>query len=207
MSVGRRKRTLSDEEHALWQKVADSIEPLKRARRRSAVAAKLQDESPAPSVLVSQAAATSPPPPPPKKLHKVKSPPAEKPKPLIKPSPPALAPIDARTKRKLARGALPIEERIDLHGLTQHDAYSALRGFIAGARLRGLKMVLVITGKGRRGDVNHLGHDVFSPGERGVLRRLVPQWLSLPDMRDGSGAIYVRLRALKLRTDSREEER
>ena len=30
---------------------------------------------------------------------------------------------------------MPIEGRIDLHGLTQHDAYMALRGFIAGARI------------------------------------------------------------------------
>jgi DNA-nicking Smr family endonuclease len=224
MSVGRRKRALSDEERVLWQKVAESIEPLKRSRRRSPapdVAAKPEDEDKAPtSAVVSEAAAPLPPPPP-KKLHRTKAIPTVAPKPPAKPSPPSLAPIDARTKRKIARGVVPIEERIDLHGLTQRDAYAALRGFIASARHRGLKVVLVITGKGRRGDSGHLGHDVFSPGERGVLRRLVPQWLSLPDMRDyvvgfeeahiahgGGGAIYVRLRASKTaRPDPGEEER
>ena len=209
MSVGRRKRALSDEEHALWQKVAESIEPLKRVRRRASgkrIDAKPEEAAPT-SALVSETAAPHPPPPP-KKPHRSKPPPATA-KPAPKPAPP-LAPIDARTKRKIARGAVPIEERIDLHGLTQHDAYMALRGFIAGACVRGLKVVLVITGKGRRTEGAHLGHDVFSPGERGVLRRLVPQWLGLPDMRDyvvgfeeahvahgGGGAIYVRLRALR----------
>jgi DNA-nicking Smr family endonuclease len=55
-------------------------------------------------------------------------------------------------------------------------------------------LVLVITGKGRGGEV-------------GVLRRQVPQWLSLPEFRSfvigfedahiahgGEGAIYVRVR-------------
>jgi len=219
MSVGRRKRALSEEEHALWQKVAESIEPLKRSRRRASVPTAKPEETAPTSALVSEAAAPHPPPPP-KKLHRTKQAPVVAPKPPAKPSPPSLAPIDARTKRKIARGIVPIEQRIDLHGLTQRDAYAALRGFIAGARQRGLKVVLVITGKGRRGDGGHLGHDVFSPGERGVLRRLVPQWLSLPDMRDyvvgfeeahishgGGGAIYVRLRAAKVvRPADREEE-
>ena len=60
----------------------------------------------------------------------------------------------------------------------------------------GAKVVLVITGKGVRGD-----------GERGVLKRQVPMWLRLPEFRDmvvgfetagighgGEGAMYVRLR-------------
>lgn len=222
MSVGRRKRTLSDEERALWQKVAESIEPLKRSRRKSA---KPEADGKVPSsetqsTLVSEAAAPNPPPPP-KKPHRTRHVPPQPAKPVIKPALTPLAPIDTRTKRKIARGSVPIEERIDLHGLTQHDAYMALRGFIAGARLRGLKVVLVITGKGRRPSGDLPSHDVFSPGERGVLRRLVPQWLSLPDMRDyvvgfeeahvahgGAGALYVRLRALKsARSASSGDER
>jgi DNA-nicking Smr family endonuclease len=57
--------------------------------------------------------------------------------------------------------------------------------------------VLVITGKGKMG----------AESERGVLRRQVPQWLSLPEFRSlvvgfeeahighgGEGALYVRVR-------------
>jgi DNA-nicking Smr family endonuclease len=211
----------------LWQKVAESVEPLKRGRRKASLAsAKTLDATDAAptSALVSEAAAPNPPPPP-KKLHRTKFPQTVAPKLPVKPSAPPLAPIDARTRRRIARGMVPIEERIDLHGLTQHDAYAALRGFIAGARHRGLKVVLVITGKGRTdGTGIHArphGHDVFSPGERGVLKRLVPHWLALPDMRDyvvgfeeahvshgGGGALYVRLRGQKgTRSLTDEDER
>jgi DNA-nicking Smr family endonuclease len=64
------------------------------------------------------------------------------------------------------------------------------------ARARDARLVLVITGKGGRG-----------AGERGVLKRQVPQWLSLPEFRTlvigfeeahithgGEGALYVRVR-------------
>ena len=85
---------------------------------------------------------------------------------------------------------------MDLHGLTQSEAHGALLHFLHAASARGARLVLIITGKGGRGD-----------GERGVLRRQVPQWLALPDLRDlvvgfedahvahgGEGALYVRLR-------------
>jgi DNA-nicking Smr family endonuclease len=218
MSAGRRKRGLSEEEQALWRKVAESVEPLKRSRRRPVKEA-APPEPPTPASVPAAEVVAPAPPPPPEKVHRVKVPQAVAIRPPAKPAPPPLAPIDARTKRKIARGAVPIEERIDLHGLTQRDAYMALRGFIAGARMRGLKVVLVITGKGRR-DGGLPGHDVHAPGERGVLRRLVPHWLSLPDMRDyvvgfeeahvshgGAGAIYVRLRALKQPRSQSEDKR
>ena len=118
------------------------------------------------------------------------------------PAPPAFAPIDDRTKRRLVRGSMPIDERLDLHGLTQEAAHSALRHFLVAARSRGARMVLVITGKGKTGSAAAV-HD------RGVLRRAVPHWLSDPVLRPivvgfeeahlthgGAGAIYVRLRRI-----------
>ncbi len=107
-----------------------------------------------------------------------------------------------------------IDGRIDLHGMTQHDAHLALRAFLVSAQMRGAKTVLVITGKGfreSRGEP-HLSHANlhaahFGEQERGVLRRRVPQWLAEPGLRDivlgfdeahrshgGGGALYVRLR-------------
>ena len=79
------------------------------------------------------------------------------------PPPRAPAGIDRRSAERLRRGQLPIEARLDLHGMTQAEAHDALAGFIARAQEDGLRCVLVITGKG---------------GERGgVLREAVPRWL------------------------------
>ena len=71
--------------------------------------------------------------------------------------------------------------------------------FLRRARDKGASVVLVITGKGGRGD-----------GERGVLKRAVPMWLTLPEFREyvvgfdaaaighgGEGALYVRVRKRK----------
>jgi DNA-nicking Smr family endonuclease len=71
-------------------------------------------------------------------------------------------PIEKPVIRKLARGRLPIDGRIDLHGLTQSEAHNLLFGFLARAHERGLRHVLVITGKGA------------SRGSEGALKRAVP---------------------------------
>ncbi len=99
-------------------------------------------------------------------------------------------------RRSVARGKEAIDARLDLHGLTQAQAHSALSHFLRSASAREARLVLVITGKGARGD-----------GERGVLKRQVPQWLALPEFRGfvigfedahiahgGEGALYVRIR-------------
>jgi DNA-nicking Smr family endonuclease len=80
-------------------------------------------------------------------------------------------------------------------------AHRALFGFLQRAHSDGMTFVLVITGKGKMG----------AESERGVLRRQVPQWLSLPEFRalvvgfeeahighGGEGALYVRIRRSKI---------
>jgi DNA-nicking Smr family endonuclease len=107
---------------------------------------------------------------------------------------PPLAPLGRRQKQRVARGKDAIDGRLDLHGLTQSEAHDALAHFLRSASARQAKLVLVITGKGRG-------------GEPGVLRRQVPHWLKLPELRDyvigfesahiahgGEGALYVRVR-------------
>jgi DNA-nicking Smr family endonuclease len=103
--------------------------------------------------------------------------------------------LDEPTLDKLSKGRLPIEGRVDLHGLTQDKAYTLLFSFLQRAHAGGIRYVLVITGKGS------------SSGGDGVLRRSVPAWLSTPAFRmlvsshdhaarqhGGAGALYVRLR-------------
>ena len=106
--------------------------------------------------------------------------------------------LDRPTLDKLAKGRMPIEGRVDLHGMTQDEAYSLLYSFLYRAHAGGLRYVMVITGKGS------------SSGGDGVLRRSVPAWLSTPAFRPlvsshdhaarhhgGAGALYVRLRRVR----------
>ncbi len=115
--------------------------------------------------------------------------------------------LSRREKRRIERGHQPIEARLDLHGMVQSTAHVALRNFISQSRSRGLRHVLVITGKGRpRSQDDFLTGDT----EPGVLRRMVPLWLGEPDLSlfvssyseaprrlGGEGALYVRLRRLR----------
>jgi DNA-nicking Smr family endonuclease len=181
----QRLRRLSDEEIALWTEVARSV-----ARRRGATLPTpskpvgASARAPAPSLIPAE-------------------PPSGRP---AKPSAPPLAPIERRLKRELARGRAPIDAALDLHGLTQAEAHQALRGFLRHSQTRGARLVIIVTGKG--GAIDELSG---WPNERGVLKRLTPQWLREPDLRSvvlgfeeagrahgGSGALYVRLRRLNM---------
>ncbi|MBX8828491.1 Smr/MutS family protein, partial [Ochrobactrum sp. SFR4] len=56
--------------------------------------------------------------------------------------------IDRPTIRKIAKGRVEIQARIDLHGMRQREAHDLLYSFLVDAWHRGLRFVLVITGKG-----------------------------------------------------------
>jgi DNA-nicking Smr family endonuclease len=182
----RRRRELSAEEHALWRGVARSVRPLRKHARRE-----VEDAEPVAAVPAR----------PPAKAKAVKAVVQAR---IVKPSiPPPLAPLARREKQQLARGRVDIDARIDLHGMTQAEAHMRLVRFLRRVQSDGAKFVLVITGKGAR----------TSDPDRGVLRRQVPLWLQLPDLRDavvgfeeahvahgGEGALYVRLRRAKPQT-------
>ena len=121
--------------------------------------------------------------------------------PLAEQRVPPLAPLGRRLKQRVARGREPIDASLDLHGLTQRQAHAELLRFLRRAQADGAKIVLVVTGKGGIREGREAG------AERGVLRRQVPLWLSLPEFRllvvgfedahighGGEGALYVRLR-------------
>lgn len=178
----RRKRGLSEEERALWESVAKQIKPLRKKPR----AAKPE--------TVEAASVPKPvaPPAPPASAKTLRAP---------NPEVPPLAPLGRRERSQLSRGKKQIDARLDLHGMTQTRAHHALSGFLHRAHHDGLTFVLVITGKGKMG----------TETERGVLRRQVPQWLSLPEFRSlvvgfeeahighgGEGALYVRIRRARL---------
>ena len=110
--------------------------------------------------------------------------------------------MDAKTHGKMTRGKLAPESRIDLHGMTLAEAHPELIRFILNAQSHGLRLVLVITGKGKRRDDSGP-----IPQRMGALRHQVPQWLRLSPLgpavlqvteahlkHGGSGAYYVYLR-------------
>lgn len=120
---------------------------------------------------------------------------------LPRPSPPALA-MDAKTHARMTRGKLAPEARIDLHGMTLAEAHPDLIRFILSAQSEGLRLVLVITGKGRPAP----DHEPV-PRRVGLLRHQVPVWLRQPPLgaavqqvaeahlrHGGAGALYVYLR-------------
>ncbi|MGI9388123.1 MAG: Smr/MutS family protein [Methyloligellaceae bacterium] len=116
-----------------------------------------------------------------------------------------LGTFDRRQLRQIASGREDIEARLDLHGLRQREAYQALRAFLFSAQSAGKRIVLVITGKGS--GQTDAETDLLAERERGVLKRLVPQWLGEDGFRalivsystanarhGGDGALYIRLR-------------
>jgi DNA-nicking Smr family endonuclease len=101
--------------------------------------------------------------------------------------------LSRMTLRKLRRGFWPIQDKLDLHGLTSDAARKLLQEFLYETTQRGLRCVLVIHGKGMN-----------SPGGEAVLRRLVRHWLvqrgevlaycDAPPQQGGSGAALILLR-------------
>jgi len=111
--------------------------------------------------------------------------------------------IEPNLKQRLVRGREQIDGTIDLHGMRQVEAHAALARFVHARHARGDRTLLVITGKG----LKKLGDDAAVLVERGVLRQMLPIWLSEPSLapliagwdsaaqgHGGDGAYYVRLR-------------
>ena len=172
----------ADEDQILWQRVTQRVTPLPG---RNQVISSL----PTVKQLVHSAKLA------PKIPKKSPLSAASSPKIVKPPSPVDLregerAGLDGRTQRRLFRGDVPIDRRLDLHGYTAVRAEIKLQRFIEDASYAGCRCVLVITGKGA-----------------GVLKGHVPEWLKRPPLSGlilalaesrpadgGSGAFYVLLR-------------
>lgn len=118
--------------------------------------------------------------------------------------------LDRKLQRRLRRGRLLPQARLDLHGLTREEAYAILLRFLEAEQKAGRRFLLVITGKGRP-TLDFVGE------EGGVLRRLVPRWMAQPPFtalihswggaypfHGGAGAFYVFLRK-KLSLQAQQE--
>jgi DNA-nicking Smr family endonuclease len=171
------RRRLTDDERTLWRGFARGVKPL-----RGSTGADVAPDQPA----------------------RQASPQSARQERADATQPPALAQFERRLRQRVARGQTTIDARLDLHGMTQSQAHAALLRFLTRAQSKGAKLALVVTGKGAGAGT---GPVRTAASERGVLRRQVPLWLSLPEFRrfvvsfeqahgshGGEGALYLRLR-------------
>lgn len=194
-------RGLAPEERALWEKVAKTTDPLSKSGPSEG-----DGDAPAPAVsrvvksltpheFGGMRSQTAPAPVAPKVTFTLAE--AE-----VRPAGRSEAGLDRRTADRLRKGTREPEARIDLHGMRAERAHRACLTFLGDALARGLRMVLVITGKGRAGETG----DIMRTG-RGVLRESLPGWLRASPMggsivgiyqahprHGGSGAFYVYLK-------------
>lgn len=190
-----RKRGLTPEDRDIWDRVARTAQPLHPKRKQIAPEAlpvkparpKTAEPREVPLFRVGQSAGLR------SAQSSLMSSPAEQ---------LAVNPVrmDHKTHRKMTRGKLKPEARLDLHGMTLAVAQPELQDFILSCHTRGLRLVLVITGKGR-------GNHGPLPTRPGALRHHVPIWLQQPPLsrvvmqvtaahlrHGGEGAYYVYLR-------------
>jgi DNA-nicking Smr family endonuclease len=186
--MAKRRAPLPD--FHLWHQVAETVAPLRLPRRR----------------LLAPAEAPLP-------LPAATPPPRTKPKTPVIPMPayrpaglPGRSPgtgIEPNLRKRLQRGTTQIDAVLDLHGMRQAEAHAALSRFVQARVARGDRTILVITGKG----LKKLERDAATIVEAGVLRSMLPVWLSDPKLapmiagwdvaaqpHGGEGAWYVRLR-------------
>jgi DNA-nicking Smr family endonuclease len=188
----RGSRRLPHDFH-LWTSVAETVEPLRRKGLLRLGTGALPMPEPEPEPLVKA-------PPKPLKAGKPFLPAYQAP---TAPMQVLEKGVDPAIHKKVRRGRIEIDGKIDLHGMTQAEARDTLRRFIGARAARGDRTILVITGKGVKTDNDYIA----AMTERGILRTMLPIWLSEPGLSNlvsgwsvaarghgGEGAWYVRLR-------------
>lgn len=106
--------------------------------------------------------------------------------------------VEPKTLQKLAKGEIPYEQRIDLHGFKEEEAWGGCLDFLRNAYHGELRCVLIIHGKGKGYGIN---------GEMGIIKSQMPSWLessqavlayhTAQPKHGGAGAVYVLIRKKK----------
>lgn len=173
---------LTPHERALWRRVAATVRPMPGRPR-------VEPNPPAPVASVTLPAL--PPMPAPRRMP---APPA------FQRTAPEEATLDGQWDRRMRMGRVEPDLTVDLHGLTLEAAHGLVERRLADAAERGLRLVLVVTGKGSRGPADR----------RGLIRASLSDWLSLGRVRPfvaamrpahprhgGGGAFYVILKRVR----------
>ena len=182
------RRRLSPEERAAWHQLARSVRPLTASRRACVNEDEGTDEV-RPQTPASVPASKN------TLMNSVAA--SER-----SPAPPAPAAVlDSSWERRIKRGQLEPEMSIDLHGHTLVTAHQRLDRALADSVAKGVRVLLVITGKSRDGAESR-----DRPG-RGAIRAEIAHWLDrspfsahIASIRNahprhgGMGALYVIMR-------------
>jgi DNA-nicking Smr family endonuclease len=104
--------------------------------------------------------------------------------------------FDREVMKRLKRGEYPIQDHIDLHGLTREEAQVMVKGFILNSFKMGLRCVLIIHGRGLNSPESF---PVLKEGlpiwlGRGPVKRIVLAFSTAKPYDGGTGAVYVLLR-------------
>lgn len=196
-------RRLSEADREIWERLKKTVRPLRRHRHVKPAEPDTPKVQPT-SIAAEQHEKTKP-------DTRQNAPEAA----VAAAVPPTLVRFEDKTLRRLGRGLIGIDARIDLHGMRQERAHAALTGFLRHAQARGHRVVLVVTGKGKPDDLTRGGE-----AGRGVLRQVVPGWLAHADLRPlvagfeeagrrhgGAGALYVRVRRRRQAASADRRER
>lgn len=204
MAKRRPPRGLDSTEQQLWQKVTQAVTPLSSRPDMSEL---LKLDKPKQRIPGSkQKKASSSP-----AAQRTFVPPMQPKKHAKLPDPHDAGTLDGGLQRKLRRGRIDPDAKIDLHGLTQAQAHQRLRADLPRHRDNGVRCLLVVTGKGSASALaRHTLHGSAiseTPERRGVLRDSLPRWLADAEFRPhvaavrpahprhgGGGAFYVWLR-------------
>jgi len=104
--------------------------------------------------------------------------------------------FDQKLMKRLKKGEFPVQDHIDLHGLTKQEAETKVKDFLIQSHKLGLRCVLIVHGRG-----------LNSPDTFPVLKESLPIWLNRGPTRKivlafvtarpydgGTGAVYVLLK-------------
>lgn len=182
------RRKLSKDDQQVWEKVKESITPLEGRPAAPEIAKrhyfeKSIEDQPLPSEWL-----------------------------IGKPSTPNPR-LDKNIRRQIRTQKRMIEKTLDLHGMNQDNAYGALKTALENAAKREMKTLIIVTGKGGKrwtqSEASNIAYRKRADFDQygGVLKRMVPLWLSSPDLapfvhsyseagkeHGGAGALYVILR-------------
>lgn len=168
-------RRLTAHERALWQRVAATVRPI--AGQAPAPVAPPALPAP-PARAMGRAVAPPPPPPPPKR-------------PAL---PVAAATLDGSWDQRLRRGQIRPDRVIDLHGYTLADAHAVLASALDDAAADGVRVLLVITGKGRGDRPSRIKAELADWLEGGGMRHRIAALRPAHPRHGGGGAHYLILR-------------